>query len=91
MGAEQTAGELDAMISQARIDPGSARQILAMLTVGCRTLAGFRRERQFLVSLGISAQLLPDHNTRPYRPPSANPGRSRMSLVISQGPCSGTV
>jgi len=34
-----------------------------MLTVGCRTLAGFRRERQFLISLGISAQLMLDHST----------------------------
>ena len=63
MGAEQTAAELDAMIGQARTDPASARQILAMLTVGCHALADFRRERQFLISLGISAQLLPDHST----------------------------
>ena len=50
-------------VQEARTGPGSAGQILAMLTVGCRTLAGFRRERQFLISLGISAQLLPDHST----------------------------
>ena len=87
MGAEQTAAELEAMIGQARTDPGSARQILAMLTVGCHTLADFRRERQFLISLGISAQLLPDHSTpgrTDLRP--MNPGSSRMTLVISQGP-----
>jgi hypothetical protein len=58
---KQAAAELDAMIGQARTDPDAARQILAMLTVGCRTLAGFYRERQFLAGLGIPAQLLPDH------------------------------
>jgi hypothetical protein len=58
---KQAAAELDAMICQARTDPDAARQVLAMLTVGSRTLASFRREHQFLVGLGIPAQLLPDH------------------------------
>lgn len=60
---KQAAAELDAVIGQARTDPGAARQVLAMLTAGCRTLAGFYRERQFLIGLGIPAQLLPDHGT----------------------------
>lgn len=57
----QAAAELDAMICQARTDPGVARQILAMFTAGSRTLASFYRERQFLAGLGIPAHLLPDH------------------------------
>ncbi len=40
-------------------DPGAARQMLAMLTYGCRTLASFDRERQYLISLGIPAGVLP--------------------------------
>lgn len=55
------AAELDAMIARARTDPDTARQVLAMLTAGCRTAASFYRERQFLIGLGIPAQLLPDH------------------------------
>jgi hypothetical protein len=58
---KQAAAELDAMICQARTDPGVARQVLAMLTVGSRTLASFYREHQFLAGLGIPAHLLPDH------------------------------
>ena len=58
---QQAAAELDAMIGRARTDPGAARQVLAMLTVGSRTVANFYRERQFLAGLGIPVQLLPDH------------------------------
>jgi hypothetical protein len=32
-----------------------------MLTAASRTVAGFFRERQYLIGLGIPAQLLPDH------------------------------
>lgn len=32
-----------------------------MLTAGCRTIAGFYRERQYLIGLGIPDGLLPDH------------------------------
>ncbi len=58
---KQAAAELDAMIGRARTDPDTARQVLAMLTAGCRTAASFYRERQFLAGLGIPAHLLPDH------------------------------
>jgi hypothetical protein len=58
---KQAAAELDAMIGRARTDPGAARQILAILTIGSRTVASFYRERQFLAGLGIPLQLLPDH------------------------------
>jgi hypothetical protein len=33
--------------------------------------------------LRISVRLLPDHSTRPHRPPSLNPRSSRMTLVTS--------
>jgi hypothetical protein len=58
---KQAAAELDAMIGQARTDPDTARRVLAMLTAGSRTVAGFYRERQYLIGLGIPGQLLPDH------------------------------
>lgn len=58
---KQTAAELDAMISQARTDPDIARQVLAMFTAASRTLAGFYRERQYLIGLGIPDEQLPDH------------------------------
>lgn len=58
---KQAAAELDAMIGRARTDPGAARQVLATLTAGSRTVASFYRERQFLAGLGIPVQLLPDH------------------------------
>jgi hypothetical protein len=51
--------EISAAIDGARTDPGAARQMLAMLTYGCRTLASFDRERQYLISLGIPAGFLP--------------------------------
>ena len=34
-----------------------------MLTAGCRTVAGFYREHQYLVGRGIPWELLPDHRT----------------------------
>jgi TniQ protein len=48
---KQAAAELDAMIGQARTDPAAARQLLAMLTAGSRTVASFYRERQYLAGL----------------------------------------
>lgn len=59
---KQAEAELHAMIAQARTDPGVARRVLVMFTAGSRTLAGFHRERQYLLSLGIPAEHLPDHH-----------------------------
>ena len=59
---KQARAELEAMIERARDDPGTARRLLGMLTVGCRTIAGFYRERQLLITqAGIPDALLPDH------------------------------
>lgn len=49
------------MISQASTDPDAARRVLAMFTVGSRTVADFYRQRQFLIYLGIPDGQLPDH------------------------------
>ena len=57
----QIVAEFDAMIVRARTDADTARRFLTMLTVGCRTIAGFYRERQYLIGLGIPDGLLPDH------------------------------
>jgi len=58
---KQAEAELDAMIGQARTDPQAARRLLVMFTAGSRTFAGFYREREYLVSLGIPDKKLPDH------------------------------
>jgi hypothetical protein len=59
---KQAAAELDAMISQARTDPDTARRVLVMLTADSRTIARFYRERQYLTGLGIPDEHLPDHH-----------------------------
>ena len=59
---KQDQAEIEAMFERARDDPAAARRILEMLTVGCRTIAGFYRERQLLITqAGIPDALLPDH------------------------------
>jgi hypothetical protein len=58
---KQVQAEIQMLIDRARDDPGTARRLLEMLTVGCRTTAGFYRERQHLVGRGIPWELLPDH------------------------------
>jgi len=58
---KQAVAELDAMISQARTDPDTARQVLVTLTAASRTFAGFYRERQYLIGLGIPDEHLPGH------------------------------
>jgi hypothetical protein len=57
----QIQAKIETMIDRARDDPGTARRLLEMLTVGCRTITGFYRERQYLVGRGIPWELLPDH------------------------------
>lgn len=57
----QARAKREAVIDRARYDPVTARRLLEMLTVGCRTVAGFYRERQYLVGRGIPWDLLPDH------------------------------
>lgn len=42
----------------ARTDRDTAWQLLALLTVGCRTLDRFEEERAFLFGIGIPARFL---------------------------------
>jgi hypothetical protein len=51
--------ELTAALESARTDPGTARQLLTMLTFSSRTLAIFNRRRHDLVDLGIPEHFLP--------------------------------
>jgi hypothetical protein len=60
---KQARAECEAMIDRARDYPVTARRVLEMLTIGCRTVAGFYREHQYLVGRGIPWELLPDHRT----------------------------
>jgi hypothetical protein len=59
-GAWQEAmAEVDAAIAQARTDRDAARQLLTMLTIGCRTLDRYEEERAYLFGIGIPAGFLP--------------------------------
>jgi hypothetical protein len=51
--------EVDAAIAQARTDRDAARQLLTMLTIGCRTLDRYEEERAYLFGIGIPAGFLP--------------------------------
>jgi hypothetical protein len=51
--------EVDAAIAQARTDRDAARQLLTMLTIGCRTLDRYEEERAHLFGIGIPAGFLP--------------------------------
>ncbi|MET9078214.1 hypothetical protein ABZX95_40170 [Streptomyces sp. NPDC004232] len=46
-------------LTMARTDPPTARQLLALLTIGCRTLDHFERERACLHEDGVPAEFLP--------------------------------
>ncbi|GDY70236.1 hypothetical protein SAV14893_096290 [Streptomyces avermitilis] len=47
------------MLTTARTDPPTARQLLALLTIGCRTLDHFEKERVSLHGEGVPAEFLP--------------------------------
>ncbi|MFG2236259.1 hypothetical protein ACGFNX_40800 [Streptomyces sp. NPDC048723] len=46
-------------LNQARTDPATARQVLGMLSGGCRTLDDYEKERACLYGEGIPAKFLP--------------------------------
>jgi hypothetical protein len=48
----------DAAIDLARVDPGTARHLLTLLTSECATPACFARERQCLIDTGIPERFL---------------------------------
>lgn len=51
--------QVESAIVAARTDRDAARQLLALLTIGCRTLNRFQEERAYLFGIGISAAFLP--------------------------------
>lgn len=57
---KRTQAEVSAEIDKARTDPDTARRVLAMFTVSCRTLESFNRERDYLIGIGIPAEFLRD-------------------------------
>ncbi len=46
-------------VTLARTDRDAARQLLVLLTIGCRTLDRFEEERSYLSGIGIPARFLP--------------------------------
>jgi hypothetical protein len=50
---------MEAAIEQARTDHDAARQLLSLLTFGCRTLDRFEEQRAYLFGIGIPAEFLP--------------------------------
>jgi hypothetical protein len=51
--------QMEVAITMARMDRHTARQLLALLTFGCRTLARFEEQRAYLFGIGIPAEFLP--------------------------------
>jgi hypothetical protein len=52
--------EIEAALVRARTDGQTAKQLLVMLTIGCRTLDRFEEQRSFLFGAGVPAEFLPD-------------------------------
>jgi hypothetical protein len=50
---------IEEAFTSARTDPAAARQLLGLLTGGCRTLAAFEQERSYLYGVGVPADFLP--------------------------------
>ncbi|WP_067603689.1 TniQ family protein [Nocardiopsis listeri] len=56
---QEAVTELEAALTLARTDRDTARQLLALLTLGCRTLDRFEQERAYLFGAGVPAEFLP--------------------------------
>jgi hypothetical protein len=50
---------MEAALTLARTDRGTARQLLVVLTLGCHTRDRFEQERAFLFGAGVPAEFLP--------------------------------
>jgi hypothetical protein len=55
----EAVAQMEAAIKQAHTDHDTARQLLSLLTFGCRTLDRFEEERAYLFGIGIPAEFLP--------------------------------
>jgi hypothetical protein len=56
---QEAMAEISAAVMLARTDRDAARQLLVLLTLGCRTLDRFEEERAYLFGIGIPAGFLP--------------------------------
>jgi hypothetical protein len=56
---QEAMAEISAAVTLARTDRDAARQLLVLLTLGCRTLERFEQERGYLFGIGIPAGFLP--------------------------------
>src|SRR6266536_6283703 len=56
---QEALAEISAAVTAARTDCDAARQLLVLLTLGCRTLDRFEEERAYLFGIGIPAEFLP--------------------------------
>jgi hypothetical protein len=56
---QEVMAEISAAVTLARTDRDAALQLLALLTIGCRTLHRFEEERAYLFGIGIPAGFLP--------------------------------
>lgn len=56
---QEAMAEVEAAIILARTDRDTARQLLALLTIGCRTLDRFEEQRAYLFGIGVPAGFLP--------------------------------
>lgn len=50
---------MEEVIAEARSDRATARQLLTVLTFGCRSLLVFEDQRAYLLSLGVPADFIP--------------------------------
>lgn len=51
--------EVETATTLARTDRDTARQLLTLLTLGCRTLDQFEEQRAYLFGISIPAEFLP--------------------------------
>ncbi|WP_229922405.1 hypothetical protein, partial [Streptomyces noursei] len=56
---EESMARIEKTLALARTDRDTARQLLTLLTLGCRTLDRFEEERAFLIGVGVPADFLP--------------------------------
>jgi hypothetical protein len=56
---QEAMAQVETAITLARTDRDTARQLLALLTIGCRTRNRFEDERAYLFGIGIPAGFLP--------------------------------
>ncbi|MDH2394080.1 TniQ family protein [Streptomyces sp. HNM0663] len=56
---QEAMDQIEAALALARTDRDAARQLLVLLTLGCRTLDRFEEQRAFLFGVGVPVDFLP--------------------------------